>query len=117
MSSLRSLGWWVGLAPLEDNSFNRCKADTKWVEYSAAGIPVVASDLPVYHGAAAGGAAVLADTAKSWNEALLTLLRRPDLRRDQVAIAQEKLRRSYTHDRVRRQVTSVFEQALASAAA
>jgi hypothetical protein len=23
-SHLRSLGWWVGLAPLEDNAFNRC---------------------------------------------------------------------------------------------
>lgn len=45
---LRSLGWWIGLAPLEDSEFNICKSDTKLVEYTHAGIPVVASDCGPY---------------------------------------------------------------------
>ena len=29
LARLSELGWWVGIAPLEDTPFNRCKADTK----------------------------------------------------------------------------------------
>lgn len=108
---LRSLGWWIGLAPLEDNPFNRCKADTKWVEYSLAGIAVIASDLPVYQRACADGAGVLAGTGSAWTESLLDLLHRPALRETIVSAAQAKLRESYTHDRLRRQVERVLSEA------
>lgn len=40
----------VGIAPLSDVPFNRAKSDIKLLEYSAAGIPWVASDLPSYSG-------------------------------------------------------------------
>jgi glycosyltransferase involved in cell wall biosynthesis len=108
---LRSLGWWVGLAPLEDNPFNRCKADTKWVEYSLAGMAVVASDLPVYHRACADGAGVLAQTSSHWREAIFSLIHEPQRRKSMIDAAQNKLRETYNHDRLREQVVRVFEQA------
>jgi glycosyltransferase involved in cell wall biosynthesis len=108
---LRALGWWIGLAPLEDHIFNRCKADTKWVEYSLAGMAVVASDLPVYHRACADGAGLLAATNKDWREGLLKFLHSPKLRQESVRRAQEKLRESYTHDRLRDQVQKIFSEA------
>jgi hypothetical protein len=108
---LRSLGWWVGLAPLEDNAFNRCKADTKWVEYSLAGMAVLASDLPVYERACGEGAGVLADGHEAWRDSLLKLLHDAALRRSVVDTAQEKLRRSCTHNKLREQVMKVFERA------
>ena len=37
----------IGLAPLVDNIFNRAKSNLRWLEYSALGIPTVAS--PVSH--------------------------------------------------------------------
>jgi hypothetical protein len=107
---LRSLGWWVGLAPLEDNAFNRCKADTKWVEYSLAGMAVVASDLPAYKRACAGGAGMLARSNADWNDAVLTLLYRAEVRDRMTAAAQQKLRERYTHDSLRRQVQGIFDQ-------
>jgi hypothetical protein len=110
---LRSLGWWVGLAPLEDNAFNRCKADTKWVEYSLAGIATVASDLPVYHRACSGGAGILADGSIRWRDAVLSLVYGPEMRRSLVAAAQQKLRTRYSHENLRRQVLDVFDQAFA----
>ena len=113
VTRLRSLGWWVGLAPLADNAFNRCKADTKWVEYSMAGIAVVASDLPVYHRACADGAGLLARPLEAWVNSLLMLVHRPDLRTQIVEMAQAKLRQSYTHESLRAQVMKIFEQALA----
>lgn len=48
LATLAGLGWSIGLAPLVDAPFNRCKAPTKFVEYTAAGIPVIASDISVY---------------------------------------------------------------------
>ena len=110
---LRSLGWWVGLAPLEDNIFNRCKADTKWVEYSLAGMAVVASDLPVYHRACADGAGILAASGSDWRDAVQTLVTAPKERTSMIAAAQKKLHERYSHERLRQQVLSVFEQASA----
>ncbi len=112
---LRSLGWWIGLAPLEDNVFNRCKADTKWVEYSLSGIAVVASDLPVYHRACANGAGILASGSDEWRDAVHRLLLDPDARKRMVAAAQAKLRTAYSHESLRKQVLKVFEEATALA--
>jgi hypothetical protein len=112
VAKLRSLGWWIGLAPLEDNSFNRCKADTKWVEYSQAGIAVIASDLPVYERACADGAGILAHTPEQWSRSCLELLYRPQLRVVTVQKAQERLRQLYSHDLLRAQVDRIFERVL-----
>ena len=38
----------IGVAPLRDCSFNQAKSEIKLLEYSASGIPWVASDLPSY---------------------------------------------------------------------
>ena len=113
---LRSLGWWVGLAPLEDNPFNRCKADTKWVEYTTAGFATVASDLPVYHRACADGTGILARTPEEWGTAIEELLFDPVRRQGMVEKAQTKLRTTYTHERLRDQVLQVFETAQRNAA-
>lgn len=108
---LRSLGWWVGLAPLEDNAFNRCKADTKWVEYSLAGIAVVASDLPVYHRACADGCGILATSTDQWVRGVAGLLYAPGRRHAMVDSAQAKLLERYSCANLRAQVLDVFEEA------
>lgn len=110
LPTLRSLGWWVGLAPLEDNSFNRCKADTKWVEYSLAGMATVASDLPVYARAGANGSALLAGSTEQWHDAILALLLDPDLRARTIRKAADKLTRTYNHAALRAQLDKLFAQ-------
>lgn len=44
-AKLHSLRLDIGLAPLQDNEFNRCKSNIKWLEYSIAGIPGVFSPI------------------------------------------------------------------------
>lgn len=45
---LYELNWDLGLVPLFDNTLNRCKTYTKFVEYTAAGIPTLASAVGMY---------------------------------------------------------------------
>lgn len=106
---LNSLGWWIGLAPLQDTPFNRCKADTKWVEYSAAGAATVASDLPVYHNACSDGAGILAGPTGDWVSALRRLIYDPHARQGYVANAQNKLRHVYRRENLASQLMRVFE--------
>jgi glycosyltransferase involved in cell wall biosynthesis len=44
-AKLRSLRLDIGLAPLQDNVFNRCKSNIKWLEYSLVGVPGVYSPI------------------------------------------------------------------------
>lgn len=44
-SHIGSLDFDIGLAPLRDNKFNRAKSNLRWLEYSALGIPCVASQV------------------------------------------------------------------------
>ena len=108
---LCNLGWWVGIAPLEDNPFNRCKADTKWVEYTVAGLAVVASDLPVYHRACSDGAGALAGTDTHWADSLRRLVCDGVQRQRMVQVAQDKLRLSYTRSLLRQQLMQVIDAA------
>lgn len=107
LARLRELGWWVGLAPLEDSVFNRCKADTKWVEYSLAGMAVLASDVPVYHRACADDCGLLAGPPEAWREALAGLVLDAQRRLEMVANARRKLADTYSHERLARQLLEV----------
>lgn len=49
MRWLRSLNMFdLGIAPLEENHFNRCKSAIKFWDYSSLGIPTLASDVDAY---------------------------------------------------------------------
>ncbi|MBI1296827.1 glycosyltransferase [bacterium] len=89
----RDVHWDIGLAPLQETPFNRCKSDLKFLDYSAAGVPGIFSAGPVYSpGVEHGVTGWLADSSvESWRDALLTLLAAPDLRRQIAANAQRHL--------------------------
>ena len=46
---LYNLDWKLGLAPLENTEFNRCKTPVKYLEYTACNIPTLASNVVVYN--------------------------------------------------------------------
>jgi glycosyltransferase involved in cell wall biosynthesis len=45
---LKTLNADIGIAPLEDDSFNQCKSNIKFIEYTMAGMPTVASRVGPY---------------------------------------------------------------------
>lgn len=76
-------GWDIGLAPLADTAFNRCKSAIKTLDYAALGLAVVASDVPAYRGSLADGPGgmLAANNPDAWYAALSRLARDAELRR------------------------------------
>lgn len=72
----RTLRWDIGLAPLEDNVFARCKSDIKFLDYSLLGIPGIFSRVEAYrHTVQHLTTGFLADpTPGAWREGLTTLV-------------------------------------------
>lgn len=79
--ALPRLGLHIGLAPLVDNPFNRCKSDIKWQEYAACGAAGVYSDLEPYRDAVRSGTAGLLapNDPAVWFEKLDDLISNPAL--------------------------------------
>lgn len=85
--ALMDCGAWVGIAPLEDNSFNKAKSHIRWMEYSLAGIPSVCSPLPEYLDWGVGGAD-FATTVDEWAGMLRYLLESATVRADKADAAR-----------------------------
>lgn len=65
----------IGIAPLADNHFNKSKSDLKYLEYAAAGVPCVASDISTYSRIIRHGEnGLLAATADDWVACLTELI-------------------------------------------
>ena len=75
--------WDIGIAPLADTLFNRCKSAIKALDYAALGLPVLASDRAAYRGSLAEGPGgrLLPDDEDAWFVALTSLVRDVRLRR------------------------------------
>ena len=79
--------WDIGIAPLVDSAFTRCKSHIKWMEYSMYKIPTVASRVYPYFMEIAGRKTItdgetgfLATTTKDWEEKLEQLIEDKSLR-------------------------------------
>jgi hypothetical protein len=71
----------IGLAPLSNTLFNRCKSELKLLEYGAWGIPYVASKVAPYnrfHLASGGHGGYLATNTQEWEAALGALVEDPN---------------------------------------
>lgn len=110
LQSLQRLGWDFGIAPLRDTPFNAVKTDTKWVEYTAAGIPVLASDREVYRRCCADGAGLLVPD-DGWSNAIQSMITDKELRAAVASKAVQRLKSTYSVSRLRLQLLTVLAQA------
>jgi GT2 family glycosyltransferase/glycosyltransferase involved in cell wall biosynthesis len=74
--------WEIGLVPLNDSAFARCKSPIKTLDYAALGLAILASDVSVYQGSLADGAGgmLVSNTEDAWYIALCRLVRDAALR-------------------------------------
>jgi GT2 family glycosyltransferase/glycosyltransferase involved in cell wall biosynthesis len=83
----------VGLAPLADHPFNRCKSAIKWLEYAACGVPGVFAALAPYQSVVRDGETGLlaGDDPDAWYEAICALALDAGLRRRIAAAARREV--------------------------
>lgn len=83
--------WDVGLSPLVDSPFNRCKSDIKFLDYAGLGVLPVLSDMAAYNGdAKAHGLAVMAENStEGWLAALTEAVSEIKTHRETVRRAQD----------------------------
>ena len=80
-----SFGFDVGLAPLVDLNFTRGKSNLRWLEYSAMGIPTIASPLNHFRETIRDGETgiiVEKNDEAGWIEAIEDMIAEPDLREE-----------------------------------
>ncbi len=82
---LKNAGFSFALVPLIGTSFNNCKSNIKFLEYSIAGIPGIYSDIEPYRGIKNGETGILVENnADTWINAIVTLIE-DEKRRRQLA--------------------------------
>ena len=95
--TLNALGWDIGLAPMPETPFHACKHYNKFVEYAAAGMAGIYSDVPPYDRLRdfPGCAMLCPNTAEAWTEAIRTLAEdreaREEMRRKAAECARKEL--------------------------
>lgn len=87
-------GFDIGLVPLADNQFNQSKSWIKGLEYSASGIPVIASDTESYKMFGEGNEGLfLARKPKHWGKYISMLIEDEKLRLEMGRKAKEHARK------------------------
>lgn len=79
----------IGVAPLADSGFNRCKSYIRCLEYGALGIPVVASNVTPYRDYIIDGTTgYLVDNGEQWRARIRELINDADAREEMGAKAK-----------------------------
>ena len=87
----------IALIPLEDNAFNTCKSNIKWLEYSACGIAGIYADLTPYNTCVVQGETgiLVGNTSEQWFNAIDLLIGSPWLRDAMAMNARNKVLTEY----------------------
>ena len=93
---LTELSFDISICPLEDNAFNRCKSNIKWMESSLSGASVVASKVyPYEYSIKNGKTGYLASTTGQWVKHLSNLIESKEKREELVKNAKEVILDKY----------------------
>ena len=107
LNQLQRLGWAIGLAPLQDTEFNRCKTASKYVEYTASKIATIASDGPVYSQFAPGEQILLAPPDQ-WSSKIQQLIKDEPLRQKLIANGQAYCAEKFSLEAVEAQIKEIL---------
>lgn len=107
-NTLPKLGFDIGIAPLVDNSFNRCKSNLRWLEYSALGIPAVLSAVGPYLTIKHNYNGFSATTEHDWYIQLKYLLTHPKKRQFLAQNAKKSILKLYNPKRYAKRYVRLF---------
>lgn len=95
----RIVNWDIGLAPLENNEFNKSKSEIKYLEYTSLGIPGIYSDVGAYGEVIENnknGILIENNSVDEWQSAIINLIENIELQKDVVNNAQNDIKNNYS---------------------
>lgn len=100
----------IGIAPLRDNNFNRSKSNLRWLEYSALGLPTVASNVrPFQESIANGSTGILCGSKQDWYDNLKRLIENADLRKSIGSAAYQRVKQNFNMTETAKKYRDVLE--------
>lgn len=114
---LGNMGWDIGIAPLVDDPFNKCKSHIKWMEYAMYQIPTVASKVYPYAEPIDGVKTIehgktgfLCATKEEWVDALSQLVESAELRQQIGEAAYNHVKENWQFERMAHQLKKVLDK-------
>lgn len=109
---LAGKGWDIAVAPVINTSFNNAKSDIKIKEYSAIGVPIVASPIQPYIEALKNGAKLtLAEDFDGWYKAIKDLIKNPT-KRTEIARSNKEWVKQYWIQENAQRIFEAYEQVI-----
>ena len=93
--ALADLNLDIALAPLRDNEFNRAKSNLRYLEYSALGIPTIASNVTPFKMINSGKDGLLVTEVDEWENAMSELITNQKMRKDMGKEAFLRVKKDY----------------------
>lgn len=98
----------LGVIPMTDHRFQRCRSATTGLAFAACGVPFIASPRPEYEALFANGIGLLADTPEDWSTLLKDLLGDVGLRTEMGRRGREACATIYTPEESARRWVDVI---------
>ena len=110
---LKRVNWDIGIIPLLNDEFNKCKSNLKFLEYAALNLAIVCSDVESYQGIAEHekNALVVKNTTEAWYRAIKDLIDNPEKRKRFSSKARSDVFANYTLEQNSELYLAVLEQA------
>lgn len=92
----------IGIIPLDDSRFSRCKSPVKFLDFSLAGIPTVCSDVPPYNDSVINGnnGILCANIEEEWYQAIRKLVLSASFRTEIAKAARQFVEAEYNMQHV-----------------
>lgn len=101
----------IGIAPLRDNQFNRAKSNLRWIEYSALGLPTVASAVRPFNECVKNDVnGFLCKSQADWMENLNRLIKDKSLRQSVGTSAYSEVLDRFNLDTVSAQYAEILKE-------